>query len=296
MSAGAYDTPAPLHKNARTQEEVLAVQPDTDLIVFASPRLERALHLPEGELKGRRLRDLASPHKLAAADFEEIVGAGAHDVVGLANQASALSTLLCKRYGAQVGQDGADIVLQLQNTAERLNQFVCRIRQFSHVLTQPLRLRATDANPILTAAVSRLERSIITGNAHVFPDHLPTVFADPEKLIMIFEQLIDNAIKFRNSSDLRIQVKAHRVDGAYTFALQDNGIGIPPDKLQKVFLPFIRAHGHQYDGAGMGLAIARAIVEQHGGTIWVESEVGQGSTFFFTLPDTSFDERSAAEF
>ena len=116
-------------------------------------------------------------------------------------------------------------------------------------------------------------------------DPLPVVLADPTQLTQLFQNLISNAIKFRDNRPLEIHIKAESKDDKYQFSIRDNGIGIETEFLEQIFLIFQRLHTEQeYPCTGIGLAVCKKIVEQHGGEIWVESELGDGSTFYFTLP------------
>jgi chemotaxis family two-component system sensor kinase Cph1 len=121
--------------------------------------------------------------------------------------------------------------------------------------------------------------------AVVTHDALPTITANSPQLMQLFQNLIGNAIKFRGSEPLRIHVSASRNGNGWTFSVRDNGIGIAPEYAKRIFIIFQRLHGREKcAGTGIGLAICQKIVERHGGHIWVESELGRGATFYFTLP------------
>jgi signal transduction histidine kinase len=113
---------------------------------------------------------------------------------------------------------------------------------------------------------------------------LPTVSADRGQLAQVLQNLIGNAIHFRSDAAPTVEVRAERIDGFWRFSVRDNGIGIEPCYHERIFIIFQRLHGGDRPGTGIGLAICRKIVAAHGGAIWVESQPGRGSTFFFTLP------------
>jgi chemotaxis family two-component system sensor kinase Cph1 len=123
-------------------------------------------------------------------------------------------------------------------------------------------------------------------------DPLPTVLADPSQLALVFQNLIGNAIKFRKEGvQPHIRISATRMENRWKISVSDNGIGIDPAFFDKIFVIFQRLHTRdKYPGTGVGLAIVKKIIERHGGQIWVESEVGKGSTFYFILQHASKDE------
>jgi light-regulated signal transduction histidine kinase (bacteriophytochrome) len=132
-----------------------------------------------------------------------------------------------------------------------------------------------------------LQTSIEQSGATVTHDSLPSVTADATQLARVFQNLISNAIKFRGEHPLEIHVGAERQDNSvWLFSVRDNGIGIEPQYIERIFLIFQRLHNRdEYPGAGIGLAVCKRIVERHGGQAWVESQPGQGSTFYFTIPE-----------
>jgi light-regulated signal transduction histidine kinase (bacteriophytochrome) len=133
--------------------------------------------------------------------------------------------------------------------------------------------------------LSNLELFIKQNKATVTHDTLPEVMADSTQLAQVFQNLIINGIKFHGEEAPRIHISAEKKSSEWIFSVKDNGIGIDPQNSEKIFEVFKRLHKkEEYPGTGIGLAICKKIVERHGGRIWVESELGKGSTFYFTLP------------
>src|SRR5262249_9619233 len=143
-------------------------------------------------------------------------------------------------------------------------------------------------------AVSGLESAIRESGATVTHGPMPTVLASPAHLVLLFQNLLDNAIKFRKEAPPRVEARAEHRESEWLFSIQDNGIGIDPRHAEKIFTIFQRLHERgKYAGNGMGLAICKRILENHGGRIWVESSPGEGSTFFFTLASAEHDTKSS---
>jgi light-regulated signal transduction histidine kinase (bacteriophytochrome) len=147
----------------------------------------------------------------------------------------------------------------------------------------------TDCNAILKRSLNNLRIPLEQSGAVVTYDALPEVMADPIQLSQLLQNLINNAIKFHPHQEKpRIHISADRRGKEWVFSVSDNGIGIPAEYHEKVFEMFQRLHDKKgYPGSGIGLATCKKIVERHGGRVWVESEPGKGSTFYFTVPDSS---------
>ena len=135
-------------------------------------------------------------------------------------------------------------------------------------------------------ALANLQKEIGESGAQVTSDSLPTVMSDRSQLVLVFQNLIGNAVKFRSSEPLRVQISAKRGDREYVVSITDNGQGFEPEYAEQIFLPFKRLHGPQVPGSGIGLASCKRIVERLGGRIWAEASPGKGAAFYFTLPDS----------
>ena len=170
------------------------------------------------------------------------------------------------------------------DSAARMAALIDDILAFSRLdSSQPC--QPTDAQKACKKAISNLRAAIQESGAVVTHDRLPTVIADQVQLIQVFQAIIGNAIKFRGEEPPKVHVSARLEGKECELSITDNGIGIEPEYLERIFLIFKRLHAnHKYPGTGMGLAIAKKIVEGHGGRIWAESTYGKGSQFYFTMP------------
>ncbi|MFA5296412.1 MAG: PAS domain S-box protein [Methanoregulaceae archaeon] len=175
----------------------------------------------------------------------------------------------------------------IENAGLRMNTLVSDLREYSRVRSDAQPLAPCDLGTSLSHALHLLHLVIEETGTSISSDELPVVRADGTQMTRVFQNVLENAIKFRRAGvvpDIRISVTPR--EGMWEFAVRDNGIGIPPAYYQKIFILFERLHPRDaYPGTGLGLAVCKRIIERHGGRIWVESELGRGSTFFFTLPE-----------
>jgi PAS domain S-box-containing protein len=172
--------------------------------------------------------------------------------------------------------------------ANRMEELITDLLAFSRVGTQGGRLVPANLGGPLNVALQNLQFSIREAKARVTSDALPTLRVDEGQLAQLFQNLIANALKFRKQSPPHIHIGARAEKGRWVIWVRDNGIGIDPQYFERIFQVFQRLHTRKkYPGTGIGLAICKKIVERHGGTIWVESQPGQGSTFYLSLPGES---------
>lgn len=169
--------------------------------------------------------------------------------------------------------------------AERMQRLITDLLALSRVGTQGKAFAPVDLNTALMQALQCVSISIQETEAQICSDPLPTINADAEQMAQLLQNLIGNAIKFHGDQPPQIHIGVQPRDDCWLFSVHDNGIGIEPQYFERVFLLFQRLHTRtQYPGTGIGLAICQKIIERHGGTIWVESQPGHGTTFFFTIP------------
>jgi len=200
---------------------------------------------------------------------------------------SSFSQLLARRYKGKLDAEADEFITFIVEGATRMQTLINDLLAFSRIGMRGNPFVPVDCGEIFQTAKENLEVAIAESGAVITNDPLPALVADPTQLAQLFQNLFSNAIKFRRPEEApRIHVSAVWRDGAWQFSVRDNGIGIAPQYFDRIFVIFQRLHGREeYSGTGIGLAICKKIVERHGGRMWVESEPGTGSTFYFTIPD-----------
>lgn len=207
-----------------------------------------------------------------------------HDLTSPVNQIGTISELLRAKCRGALDEDAETLFGFIQDSASRLQKLIEGLRTYMRVAGPPSSCRLCDANTLLAEAQQAIESEIEQSGAVVTHDPLPQVSCDPHQISYAFASLIQNSIKFRREHRPEIHVSATAENNTWVFSVKDNGIGIDPRHGDRIFGLFKRIQNEAYPGAGVGLAIARQIVAQHGGRIWVESQPGRGATFFFILP------------
>lgn len=191
--------------------------------------------------------------------------------------------LLQKRYGPQFDTTAQDYIAKTISGARQMNQLISDLHTHSRIGRQG-DFDAVDCSGVLGEACGNLRAALEECGASVSADRLPTVRGVRSELVLLFQNLIQNAVKFRADQPPTITVRAHRNEDHWLFIFQDNGIGIEPQYLERIFMIGERLHGRKIAGTGFGLANCRKIVQRHDGRIWADSQPGAGSTFCFTLP------------
>jgi light-regulated signal transduction histidine kinase (bacteriophytochrome) len=194
--------------------------------------------------------------------------------------------LLARRYQGQLDDDADEFIGFAVDGAKRMQDLINDLLTYSRVGTRALQIETVNMGELLDQVTADLAAAIAEAGATVACGDLPTLRADPIQMRQLFQNLIGNAIKFHGDRQPEVHVCAERANGSWTFSVRDNGIGIEPQYLDRIFILFQRLHTRDdYPGTGIGLAICKRIVERHGGTIRVESEPGHGTTVFVTLPE-----------
>jgi light-regulated signal transduction histidine kinase (bacteriophytochrome) len=191
---------------------------------------------------------------------------------------------LAQRYRGKLDEKADKYIYYAVDGARRMQQLVADLLAYSRVETQGKPLLPVASGAVLASVLDLLAEPIRTNAAVIEAGALPSVMADEGQLRQLFQNLIGNAIKFRGETVPRIVVQARQEDDRWLFSVEDNGIGIEKQYSERIFQMFQRLHERgKYEGSGIGLAIAKRILERHGGRIWVESRPGAGATFYFTL-------------
>ena len=193
--------------------------------------------------------------------------------------------LLAERYRGKLDERADKYIHYASDGARRMQRLVSDLLAYSRVGSQGKALVRVSAASVLDNALESLQRLIRESGAQITRSELPDVLADEVQLAQLFQNLIGNAIKFRSEARPEVVINAVPQDNAYLFTVADNGIGMDMQYAERIFQMFQRLHEPgKYPGSGIGLSIAKRIVERHGGRIWVQSKQGVGTTFFFTLP------------
>ena len=192
--------------------------------------------------------------------------------------------MLQNRLAGKLGSDETTFIDFIMSSARRMREFIDAMLVYAQTAHAPAELRSVSSQEVLAGVLLELEVLIRESGTQITHGRLPVVFADNVKLARVFSNLISNSIKYRGEKPPEINISCDVVGDECRFAFADNGIGVEPRYHEYIFEPFKRLHGRDYAGIGVGLALCKRVIEGFGGRIWVESEPGKGSTFFFTVP------------
>ncbi len=272
-------------KDGRVLSVSLTISPirdSTGRIVGAS-KIARDVTAQEGY--ERALREANESLQRSNADLEQFAYSASHDLQEPLRTLTAYSELLQKKFRNQLGSVGEQYVSYIAQAAVRMEELLDGLRAYTHASHCEAATKPADTNQALRRALASLQSAIQENGATINCEDLPSVQVSESQLEQLFQNLIGNAIRYRSEQTPQIHIGVERDGGAWRFSVRDNGIGIDPQYNQQIFGIFKRLHSvADYPGTGMGLAICERIVQRAGGRIWVESRLGQGATFFFTIP------------
>jgi light-regulated signal transduction histidine kinase (bacteriophytochrome) len=221
----------------------------------------------------------------ANRQLEQFAAHAAHELQEPLRMIAAYTSLLAREYHDKLGTEAREYIDFAIDGAKRMQHLINDLVNYSCRGAQPARFESVDCQEIYKMALSKLSPAIQQNSARLSNDPLPKVQGDRLQLGQLFEQLLSNAIKFHGNTPPQIHIGVTRNEHEWRFVVRDNGIGVAPEQVNKIFLPFHRLHPrNKYPGSGLGLALCQKIVECYGGRIWVESEPDKGSSFYFTMP------------
>ncbi len=252
---------------------------------------QEALRARTAELQ-RTMEELRRSNR----DLEHFAYAASHDLQEPLRAVGGYVQLLQLRLPEQLDEKARHYIQGAREGAQRMAQQILDLLELSRVGTKGLKLERLNLGKPLEMALGNLEFPICECDAAVTMDPLPTLMVDRDQMIRLFQNLIGNALKFRKEGKPQIHVGARREGGRWVVWVRDNGIGIEPQYFERIFQVFQRLHSREkYPGTGVGLSLCQRIVERHGGQIWVESQLGQGTTFYFALPEGENGDETKAE-
>lgn len=231
------------------------------------------------------LEQQANELKRSNDDLQQFAYVASHDLQEPLRMVIGYMGLLNKRYAGKLGPEAHEFIRFAVDGAKRMQALIDDLLVYSRTGTQAKEVQEVDSCAVLGKTLETLNIAILESNARVTHDKLPLVKVEGTQLGQLFQNLIGNALKYRNGKAPEIFIGCRRAGNFWEFFVRDNGIGIDPQFAQKIFIIFQRLHSREaYPGTGIGLALCKKIVERHGGRIWVESTPQEGSTFYFTLP------------
>jgi len=229
---------------------------------------------------------LAQDLERSNAELKKFAYVASHDLQEPLNQVANFVQLLEMRYDATLGEDGKEFIGFVVDGVSLMQTLIDDVLAYSKVDLKGIEWELTDLELSLEQALGNLRGRVSETGALITHDPLPTIVADGTQLMQLFQNLLGNAIKFRKPGETpHIHLGVQRRDEDWLFSVQDDGIGLDPQFAERIFVIFQRLHTRdEYPGSGMGLAICKKIVECHRGQIWVDSALGNGATFYFTIP------------
>ncbi|MBE0427419.1 MAG: PAS domain S-box protein [Nitrospirae bacterium] len=238
------------------------------------------------EKRTAELKNLSEELKRSNADLEQFAYTASHDLQSPLKNVEGFVKLLEKRYRRKLDEKADELIEFIIEGVKNMQMLIKDLLEYSQVSTEGKRFKHVDSSMPLALALANLQSAIEENEAGVtYDDNLPKVMADFSQISRLFQNLIGNALKFRSKKKPEVHVSVERRGDEWLFSVRDNGIRINPQDSERIFAVFQRLHGKsEYTGTGVGLAICKRILERHSGRIWVESEPGKGSTFYFTMP------------
>ncbi len=231
------------------------------------------------------LRKYAEELALSNEELYVFSYAASHDLQEPLRSIQNFIETLNKKYKRRLGPEMEEQIHAADDGVTRMHRLITDFLMYSRVGTERAAQEEIDLNSTLKDAMANLEVAIKESKAQIKQYTLPKIWGNQIQMTQVFQNLIANAIKYQGESTPIIEISAEKKSGMWQFAVRDNGIGIEQWFSERIFIVFQKLHDpKKYPGSGIGLALCKRVIEKHGGKIWFESEVGKGTTFFFTLP------------
>ncbi len=257
---------------------------DLEIQIVERKKAELELRKLNNELE-RRVEQRTKEMRRSNEDLEQFAYIASHDLQQPLRTITTMVQLLEKNLGSALHNDTKEYVALAQNAALKAQHLIRELLSYSRIGVSNENLTLVDCQEILRLACENLSSEIESSKINIQKSSLPTIQMNSAQMLQLFQNLLANSIKYRSSENPSIEISAKENEEDWVFSFKDNGIGISLQHQDRIFEMFKRLHpDHEFPGTGMGLAICKKIIERAGGRIWVESEIGKGSNFFFTLP------------
>lgn len=244
-----------------------------------------AFDITEQVVSRKKIEDFAKSLEISNKELNNFAYVASHDLKAPIRTIANYAQLLERRYKEKLDEKASDYIKLIVNSSSRIHNLIDDLLEHAKISSEINQDSKTDLNEVISTVITELSLSIQENNGIVNYSDLPTLKVNQNHMIRLFQNLISNSLKYRSDINPIIEINAEQRNNEWLFSVKDNGIGIDVKYSDKVFEIFQRLHSNdQYEGTGIGLANCKKIVELNGGDIWLESEEGKGTTFYFTLP------------
>ncbi|ADZ09998.1 PAS/PAC sensor signal transduction histidine kinase [Methanobacterium lacus] len=237
----------------------------------------------------KKVNERTKALKQSNKELKEFAYVASHDLKEPLRMITTFLQLLERRYKDKLDNEANDFIRFAVEGSKRMDNMINDLLEYSRIGNQEREFEYLQSEKLLDTVLMNLKSSITDTNAIITHDPLPLIFANEQLMIQLFQNIISNSIKYHGEKNPEIHISTDNANDEYIFIIKDNGIGMNQNHLKKIFTIFQRLHTREeYEGTGIGLAIVQKIVQKHRGKIWVESELGKGTTFYFTIPNKNY--------
>jgi PAS domain S-box-containing protein len=259
---------------------VKAVRDHTGCIIHSRSSLR---DISDRKRMERKLSELNEELARSNADLEQFAYVASHDLQEPLRMVAGFTQLLARRYQGKLDSKADEYIHYAVDGAHRMQNLINDLLEYSRISSRGNPFGEVESSVLLTNAITHLGIRIRETEARITHDALPVIACDGSQVTRVFQNLLDNALKYHGGNQPRIHISATTAASGWQFEVRDNGVGIQPEYRDRIFEIFERLEPKKYPGTGIGLAVCKKIIHRHGGRIWVESIEGSGSTFCFTI-------------